>query len=133
MPALNKHSGWYFHWTTAFSALVICLTFVLFIGVPLVGRVAWSDETGRQIDAKITAATAPLAKQMGGITLVQEKQGKILNILAAESTREKLCRYAVRRITERDPAERYRLLDQIEELKKLYREYSGESFDTADC
>lgn len=116
-----------------FAVLVPVLVLLLFVGVPMIGQVAWSKDQDAKTDAKIALANKPLGDAIASLTKDKDEQWKILKILATASTRDQLCRYAARRMIEHDVSERYRLLEQIEEQKQRYTEYSGQTFDTADC
>lgn len=124
---------WYLHWSTAFAGLVLCMCGCLFTGWPLIGRVAWADETDRRIDSKISTAIKPLIEAQTALSTAQTEQRSILFRLATASLRADICRYAGRRIIERDANERSRLLDQINDMRTQYKLYSGREFDPADC
>lgn len=129
----GKAGRWYLHWTTAFASIVVGLSCVLFTGLPLLGRVAWANETDVKIDNKIALAIQPLVAVQETLTKTQSAQQTILYRLATASLRADICRYAARRILERDLAERSRLLDQINTMRDQYKLYSGREFDPADC
>ncbi len=121
------------NWLFTFPILVPVLVTLLFVGVPMIGKVAWSNEVGQLMDAKISKNNEPIFQQLSELKKVQRSQGEILLELATRSIRADICRYVARRATETDQGERTRLYDQITELRTKYKQYSGEEFNPTDC
>lgn len=124
---------WYFHWTTAVIGIVIGLCAVLFTGVPLLGRVAWADETDRRIDAKVAVAVGSFQTTVGEIKTQMRDQNELLMEQVIASLGSNICRYNVRRNKEPDIEERLRITNQINEMRSKFAKFTGYEFNMTDC
>lgn len=117
----------------AFFVLFFIVIPAMFYALPKVGSLAWAGEIDTKIDTAMNAKLKPVNDKLQELTNNQKEQGDILTELATASLRADICRYAGRRVLERDPAERARLLDQIEHMKERYYKYAKREFDTGEC
>lgn len=63
----------YAHWLIA-----MLISAALVTGLPLVGQVAWANDEGRKVDAKIAAAIKPIEQKIDEIVSEQQQQTRVL-------------------------------------------------------
>jgi hypothetical protein len=120
-------------WWVADSLIILCISAVLFTGVPILGRVQWVNEAQAQQKEANEQVKSEVNQRFDKLERKVDSQGDILTGLATASLRADICRYVARRVKETDSGERLRLLEQIELLKRKYFSYSREIFNTSDC
>lgn len=123
---------------TVLVVAVSLIVWAMFSELPRMGGLAWAGDIDKKIDAKLDAAFAskldPVKEQIKEVAEQQKRDGTKLNRLLIVSVRTDLCRYAARRMLERDLGERARLLDSIDIMKREFKEYAGRDFNPVeDC
>lgn len=120
-------------WLALFVVIVPALVMLFFTGAPLIGRVAYADETDTKMNKKISEAVAPLRDSIQQIDGNLKTQGALISKLVSASTAAQICKTVVRRNKEGDEEERRRLAEQLRVLKIEYMHHAGVEFDVRDC
>lgn len=118
---------------SAWLYVFLVITPVLFTGAPLIGRVAYANETDRIIDSKIAAAVSPIQKSVEALDGKVNESNALLTELVVESLPRQICRQHSRREKERDAEERRRIGVLIKELMAKYEKHTTFEFDIKDC
>ncbi len=120
-------------WWVADSLIVLCISAVLFTGVPILGRVQWVNEAqaqqkeaNEQVKSDVNARFDKLERKVDGLSDLVVQQ--VIAGLASD-----ICRYNARRNKEADLDERARLLTQISQMRARYKQFTQTDFAMSDC
>lgn len=124
-------------------SLVACAAFVLncvvilpalFVGLPLIGRVAWANEEDAHMSEKVSAAVAPVQRDIAELARKVDAQTSATNALLAEFSYRDVLQLLRRRCASTDERERDRLYKEIQAAQQRYRNHSGDlTFSAPRC
>lgn len=116
------------------AAFGVCaVAWAAIFGYPLLGRLAWGNETERQIDFKVAAAVTPIQEQVRRIEEAVRTQGEdTQEVIVALIASEIRASAAARCLSQPGPA-RERENRTIEELQRKYTKRTGAPYDVPRC
>lgn len=124
------------------TALVACSSFMLvvaivlpsmFIGLPKVGQVAWSDEVDDKIKVGVDEASRPIYAELGAIKAEQSVQGEALRSIQLDIITQKLRELHALRCRTTDAHGREQLEAEIEVAQRRFRTITGDRYPLLPC
>lgn len=104
--------------------LAVCLLVIpaLFLGLPLIGRVAWADEVGD----KITRSVTPIHRELAELKREIQAATAATNAALSETIYQEVLHLSRQRCAMPDPRERDRLATLIRARQLRYQQLSGD-------
>lgn len=115
---------------SAWLVVSLVLLPALFVGLPMIGQVAWSDD----VKARIAESVLPIQQDIEALQLDIQAATAAMNAAIAETVYQEVLQLARQRCATTDARERDRLSTLIRARQVRYRQLSGDaSYSAPTC